>query len=54
VYTILVVAVMILMGRVKMSASPDAKMSAHHGICTCSFMNIHNESAIRNETKSVT
>jgi hypothetical protein len=45
---------MMATGRVKMSASPDAKMRAHHGICISSFMKIHNASASKNEIKSVT
>jgi len=49
-----VVAVMMLMGRVKVSASPAAKIRPHHGICTWSFMTVHSKSASTKETKSVT
>jgi hypothetical protein len=36
----LVVAVMMLMGSVKMNAMPHAKMRPHHGSCTSRFSTV--------------
>lgn len=44
---------MTLTGSVKIKARPDAKMSAHHGIWTWSFITMHSTRESKKDSTSV-